>query len=87
MIDKSPKTAEEVKERACHGNFDRKWSMFDLSTCDHPSPLHIVYVNDWEITICPSCATILQKKCEHKHCEWEADGTLLRCTTCGIDGT
>ena len=25
--------------------------------------------------------------CDHNRCEWNEAGTLLRCTTCGIDGT
>lgn len=77
-------TAQEIAE-AQAGTFDRNWSCFDLSDCRHTSNA-CVEKGGWAVEICEACGHT-EVRCTHANCEWNTEGTLLRCTTCGIDGT
>lgn len=79
--------AQAQSDSEAGGSFDRRWSCFDLSGCDHASPRALVYAGAWVLEICERCGTVTEKNCTHERCEWNEAGTLLRCTTCGVDGT
>ena len=69
---------------------DRSWSKFPLDECRHPLMVGITTLGvgqpDWNVEICPDCGHVTSC-CNHNRAEWNDAGTLLRCTTCGTDGT
>lgn len=67
---------------------DRNWSKFDLSECGHKLST-LVERAGWSLDICVACGTVTRGPvCEHPAgFEWNEAGTLLRCKTCGVDGT
>jgi hypothetical protein len=64
---------------------DRKWSCFDLSICSHITN-SIFYAGEFCVEICNECGKSTVN-CEHRSCEWDKSGALLRCKTCGMDCT
>lgn len=75
-----------------HGSpgFERNWSCFDLSGCGHNVMVSVtplgVNQGDWHVMLCRECGHTTTE-CLHNKMEWNEAGTLLRCTTCGKDGT
>lgn len=82
-----PTAQEIVQAQASDLSEDkaRAWSCFDLSDCKHTSRA-VVVVGAWEVEVCERCGDT-QTTCTHPSSEWNKAGTLLRCTTCGVDGT
>lgn len=67
--------------------FDRTWSSFDLSDCKHPLSIG-TEVAGWFVDVCVRCGRATPGVCTHPAgMEWNDEGTLLRCRTCGRDGT
>lgn len=89
MSDHPWPTAEEIAKRH-NGVLDRDWSKFDLSECRHSLMVNATPVGvgqpDWFVEYCPICGHT-ESRCNHNLFEWNEAGTLLRCKTCGIDGT
>lgn len=79
-------TADEIAEAHVLGaEKPREWSCFDLSDCRHTAS-HLIERDSWTIDVCDACG-YTTVTCNHQTCEWNTEGTLLRCTTCGIDAT
>jgi hypothetical protein len=89
-IDKSWPTAERIEKAQAPGGFKRDWSCFDRSTCRHElmtgvTPLGVGQ-GDWNVMLCTACGHV-EVQCNHDKFEWNAEGSLLRCKCCGLDGT
>lgn len=68
----------------------REITLFDFSSCRHTvcSILNVRTDNgSWDIEVCNTCGTQVGKHCAHEKMEWFADGHVLICRNCGIDGT
>lgn len=78
----------EVDEgREFKSDADRAWSKFDLGDCDHRRSSG-VEVAGWALDVCVRCGAVVGKvECLHPATQWNEDGTMLRCATCGVDGT
>lgn len=69
------------------GRFDRTWSCFDLRSCSHALS-QCIEVAGWEVEVCTRCGHATTIGCTHPAgFVWNEPGTLLRCRTCGSDGT
>ncbi|MDO8185852.1 hypothetical protein Q5424_01235 [Conexibacter sp. JD483] len=74
---------------SAHGadRLDRQWSCFDLSDCRHQVTIP-TEVAGWAIDVCARYGRKSPSECTHPTgFECDAAGTLLRCRTCGLDGT
>ena len=80
-------TAEQIGAAAEARPFDRRWSCFRVDDCTHPIGA-LAEVAGWSIEVCPLCGHTSNVHCLHEAgFEWNEAGTLLRCRTCGVDGT
>jgi hypothetical protein len=81
-------TEERISRlRRFEGVFNRRWSCFDFHQCTHPLMVGVGSMwGKWTVEICPICGHTVSQ-CLHEKMEWNEAGTLLRCATCGIDGT
>lgn len=68
----------------------RKWTLIDLSYCQHTTSSMFEVENEhgvWGVLICNNCGTLVQRECPHVSNSWNEEGTVLTCDNCGIDGT
>jgi hypothetical protein len=74
-------------------NDDPRWrerTVIDFTDCPHTSGTMVEVVNEygiWGVIICNRCGRQSDRECPHTTCEWNDEGTLLRCLNCGVDGT
>lgn len=62
----------------------------DFSDCPHTYTAFVEVMNNhgvWVIGICKNCGVSEPPQCQHVSNSWNADGSLLTCDNCGIDGT
>lgn len=65
----------------------RSWSSYPLGECDHALRIDSE-VAGWTTSVCVRCGDASPGQCTHPAgFEWVRDGRLLRCRTCGVDGT
>lgn len=91
MPDHHPWPSErEIRLAQTSPRFDRDWSKFDFSECKHGLMIGVTPLGvgqpDWNVEICHFCGHV-ESQCNHNKFEWNETGSLLRCTTCGTDGT
>lgn len=79
-------TAEQIaKAHASGDELVRQWCCFDLSDCSHIVS-SLAELGSWHVEVCENCGHT-EVTCTHMTREWNPEGTLLRCATCGIDAT
>lgn len=85
MIDKSWPYLWKIIEEHNKEKFDKYWSCYDFSNCKHIIR-RVSYIENWQLETCVECGNT-EVECAHNNFEWNKEGTLLRCKTCGRDGT
>lgn len=61
-----------------------------LKTCKHTTGTIFEVENEhgvWGVEICNDCGIQVTRECPHISNTWHADGALLICDNCGVDGT
>lgn len=62
-----------------------------LKSCSHTTRTLVEVENEygvWGVEICNNCGHLVEgPQCPHVSNTWHADGQVLLCDNCGIDGT